>query len=1036
MKTYLANRIIIISMILLFYGTCFIPFSNPQSVNHYDEQSQKTTITGRILFSPMVSTKTYLIDSQGMLNHSWSSNYLPGESIRWLGNGTILRTIKTQLSGLGGEGGAVQKVTWDGTVIWEFSYNSSEYCSHHDIQPLQNGNILMIAWERKTPAEAIAAGRNPNYISSFGFYPDHIIEVQPTGPTNGSIVWEWHVWDHLIQDYDSSKANYGAVGDHPELVDINYRLSSERGWMHTNSIDYNEEFDQILISVRYYEEIWIIDHSTTTAEAAGHTGGNNGKGGDLLYRWGNPEAYRAGTASDKKFFNQHDATWIDKGCPGEGNILVFNNGQGRPAGAYSSIDEIVPPVNDTGAYYLEPGSTYGPKSLIWNYTSNPPSGFYSPSYSGAHRLKSGNTLICAGIGGNFFEVTSAGTTVWTYTNLYPARYANVFKIVYIPSDEELSNQPPYPPRNPAPANGSTDVSVDIELSWTGGDPDSDDNVYYDVYFGTSTTPPKISAGQSGTSFNLGRLSGSINYYWRIVTWDSNDVSTIGPLWDFMTVSEGNNIPPSTPTIIGDAKGSIQTSYDYTIQTTDPDQDDVKYYIDWGDDTTTLTGLNTSGQEIIVSHAWSVKGTYSVKVKAIDEYYTDSDWATLTVTMPCSYKPSNLGNILYVGGSGPRNYTKIQDAIDDTSNGDTVFVYDDSSPYNEMININKSIRLIGEDKNTTVINFNPNYPTSQIPILNINTDNCTIENLQITQSNNSVKTAGISINSNYNAIKNTIITNVANGINLSAYSESNTIIHNEIQNNQIGIVTIISTNNNISYNMLSNNSKYNIVLLTDSNNNNISFNILECSFYGIRIYGSQDNHVFKNCVRNNNVGLYTCCSARQNHFYNNNLLDNSQNAQENPDLLNIWYNYPNGPGNYWDDYNGSDENHDGIGDTPYDVPSAGNQDLYPLMSPYGMTNLTINFVPSPFKISISIKNTGSIPALNVHLLCTIDGGFLFCARKYSNVTTLLFPGQEVTRSTGFFGFGHIQITFSAEADNVPIIIKKIDGLLIGCFILIQ
>ncbi len=79
-----------------------------------------------------------------------------------------------------------------------------------------------------------------------GFMPDHIIEVQPTGPTSGTIVWEWHVWDHLIQDYDSSKANYGVVGDHPELVDINYVTSTQQDWMHTNSIDYNEKFDQIL----------------------------------------------------------------------------------------------------------------------------------------------------------------------------------------------------------------------------------------------------------------------------------------------------------------------------------------------------------------------------------------------------------------------------------------------------------------------------------------------------------------------------------------------------------------------------------------------------------------------------------------------------------------------------------------------------------------------------------------------------------------------------------------------------------------------
>jgi hypothetical protein len=95
-------------------------------------------------------------------------------------------------------------------------------------------------------------------------------------------------------------------------------------------------------------------------------------------------------------------------------------------------------------------------------------------------------------------------------------------------------------------------------------------------------------------------------------------------------------PPDIPTITGETNGAIQISYDYTIQATDPDEDNIQFYIDWGDNTTTITDLDESGKEIIVSHTWNTKGTYSVKVKAIDEYYAESDWATLTVTMPCSY----------------------------------------------------------------------------------------------------------------------------------------------------------------------------------------------------------------------------------------------------------------------------------------------------------------------------------------------------------------------------------------------------------------
>lgn len=632
MKIYFKPRTSAIFTIIVLFGTSFIPLSDTQSVYQYQEQSQKTT-TRQILYSPAPSTSTYLIDSTGRLINEWSSNYFPGESVYWLGNGTILRTIKTDVSGFGGEGGGVEKVTWDGKVTWRFFYYDSEFCLHHDIKPLSNGNVLMIAWEAKTYDEAIAAGIDPHYLFSVGkVFPDHIIEVQPTGSLGGTIVWEWHVWDHLIQDYDSTKENYGVVGDHPELVDVNYRIVNQRDWMHTNSIDYNEELDQILISVCYFEEIWVIDHSTTTADAAGHTGGNCGKGGDLLYRWGNPEAYRAGTASNKKLFRQHDATWIDKGCPGEGNILVFNNGLNRPDDLYSSVDEIIPPINDNGVYELEPGSSYGPESPIWTYTGSPPTSFFSYGLSGAERLKDGNTLICKGIGGEFFEVTSAGTVVWSYTNPYPTLLTNnVFKIVNVPF-ESLNT-----PSNPIPANNTTDVSMRIDLGWTGEDPYSYMDVTYDVYFGTNSTPSKVSMGQSDAIYDPGVLSANMKYYWRIVTWDSYGASADGPLWDFTTGSS-TNYPPNTPTITGAANGTIQTSYVYFIEATDPEQDIIKYYIDWGDDTITITDFYETGTAAFESHIWSTKGTYKVMAKAIDEYGAESDWATLTIKMPYAYNP--------------------------------------------------------------------------------------------------------------------------------------------------------------------------------------------------------------------------------------------------------------------------------------------------------------------------------------------------------------------------------------------------------------
>jgi len=418
--------------------------------------SSPTLLDGHILFAPMNSLTTYLIDRNGTVNHTWSSDYCPGEAVHGLSDDTILRTIKTQVHGYGGTGGGIQRMAWDGTILWDFRYDDKGNLSHHDVKMLPNGNVLMIAWETKTRDEAIAAGRNPDNITGNLLMPDHIIEVKPTGPSSGEIVWEWHAWDHLIQDFDPSKANYGVVGDHPELVDINFGIFflSDADWLHTNSVDYNPQFDQILLSVHNFNEIWVIDHSTTSAEAAGHTGGNSGKGGDLLYRWGNPHAYRRGDSNDQKFFGQHDARWIPSSLPGAGDILVFNNGANRPAGQFSTVDEIIPPVNASGGYYLVSGSAYGPAAQTWMYVANPPTSFFSAHYSSAQRLSDGDTLICNGEKGKFIEVTPAGETVWEYTNVYPTPLINnVFNIEFIP--------PPSPPEPHMP-----DLDCSGSLSWT------------------------------------------------------------------------------------------------------------------------------------------------------------------------------------------------------------------------------------------------------------------------------------------------------------------------------------------------------------------------------------------------------------------------------------------------------------------------------------------------------------------------------------------------------------------------------------------
>ncbi|MFC1849408.1 aryl-sulfate sulfotransferase [candidate division CSSED10-310 bacterium] len=406
--------------------------------------ASEAVFEGFNLFSPMNSTDTYLLDNDGDVVYTWASSYTPGLSVYLLENGLLLRTGQLDnayFSDTAGSGGKIQKIAPDGAVAWEYEYSGSLYLQHHDVECLPNGNVLLIAWEKKTQSEAIAAGRDPDLIPNGGLWPDHIIEVQPTGPSGGTIVWEWHVWDHLIQDFDAAKPNYGVVSDHPELIDLNFpTIARKSDWMHTNSIIYNTELDQIMISVRKFSEIWIIDHSTTSAQAASHSGGNSGRGGDLLYRWGNPLAYGAGTDTDQKLYRQHDARWIPNGYPGAGNILIFNNGNNRPGGEYSSVDEIIPPVNGY-TYALIPDSAYGPDTQTWIYTAGTPTNFFAESISGAHRLPNGNTLICNGPVGSFFEVDyTTKATEWSYSH-----GTAVFRVTrYAPDYPGLPGNSPVP----------------------------------------------------------------------------------------------------------------------------------------------------------------------------------------------------------------------------------------------------------------------------------------------------------------------------------------------------------------------------------------------------------------------------------------------------------------------------------------------------------------------------------------------------------------------------------------------------------------
>lgn len=394
-------------------------FNNPGASDNYT------------LFAPNLSTSTYLIDRNGNVVNEWESDYTPGLHGYLLEDGSLIRAAQPHGAGGNGSinalgaGGLIERFDWDGNKVWEYAYDSPTFLQHHDIEVIPNGNLLMIAWEFMSESDATDAGRDPNLPGEGYLYPDHIVEVQPdlNAGVGGNIVWEWHATDHLVQDLDSSKNNWhGSTGvkDHPELININYVSSFQTGggqaedWMHSNGIDYNPALDQIVLSVREFSEFWVIDHSTTIDEAESGEGGNSGKGGDLLYRWGNPQTYGAGDDSDRMLYFQHDAKWIPEGLPGEGNITLFNNGFGRPGTEVSSVLEIDTPVDEMGNYSMTPGEPYDPNTPEWSYDA--PVEDFSPIISGAQRLANGNTLITYGGLGTFVEVTPEGEEVWKYVS--------------------------------------------------------------------------------------------------------------------------------------------------------------------------------------------------------------------------------------------------------------------------------------------------------------------------------------------------------------------------------------------------------------------------------------------------------------------------------------------------------------------------------------------------------------------------------------------------------------------------------------------
>ena len=380
---------------------------------------------GYTLLSLLHSDRTVLVDMDGQLVHEWRTGKDRAIMSYLLEDGSLIRTGRDTTTDAfrseshpRGVTSAIVKYDWDGKVVWEYRVQTP-FFPHHDIEPLPNGNLLLMVWDIKSREEAIQAGMGERALKEEQFYSESILEIEPQGTQGGKVVWEWHMWDHLVQNHDETKDNFGDPRQAPRRIDLNYQdpiiKRDFRELVHMNSVDYHPELDQIVLSAKLYGEVWVIDHSTTTEEAASQSGGRHGHGGDLLYRCGNPHAYLGDDAeAERQFFYQHDALWIPPGYPGNGHFTIYNNGSADlPQHTYSTAEEFQLPISDDGSYSLaEEPLRFSKAKQVWEF--QPRESSYKTS--GAQRLPNGNTLICSGDPGYLVEVDSQGKIVWEFRN--------------------------------------------------------------------------------------------------------------------------------------------------------------------------------------------------------------------------------------------------------------------------------------------------------------------------------------------------------------------------------------------------------------------------------------------------------------------------------------------------------------------------------------------------------------------------------------------------------------------------------------------
>lgn len=346
-------------------------FGGPTGVLRYDRED---CYDGYTVIAPFFDTNTYLLTMEGEVAHTWKSAYFPGLAATIQPDGTLVRggRVENPVIRFGGIGGAIQRLDWNSKVLWEFVLNDEkEGVISHNQCVMPNGNILAVVEQLKSPEEAYAKGRKRGTLKPLmvdgklheGISNRRIIEID----SRGDIIYEWQIWDHIGTGPDEWDINW-------HLPAAAYEVAANCNWLTVNGIEYNAATDEFMFTARNMGEIYIVSRKT----------------GKLVWRWGNPSTHGAGRPpsyvddGDQQLWGPHNATWVENG-----DILVFDNGWGRPQGQRSRVLQI---SRESG-------------EIVWKFEARRPLNFHSPMQSGAQRLPNGNTLICATAGGQIFEVT-------------------------------------------------------------------------------------------------------------------------------------------------------------------------------------------------------------------------------------------------------------------------------------------------------------------------------------------------------------------------------------------------------------------------------------------------------------------------------------------------------------------------------------------------------------------------------------------------------------------------------------------------------